>query len=129
MSDFEKHYEIIVNEGFTPYVKFLVDETTSVPMQYVIDGAIILNISMRSVSNYFYSDEHGLSFSARFNKISHNIYVPTKNIIALFAKETGQGILFQNFGMAEPIKQKSVETQVAPQEQPKPKKPFLTLVK
>ena len=85
-------YEWIVDNGMTPHV--LVDATRSgvrVPMQSVKDGRIVLNIAERAVGG-LRMDNVALRFSARFGGVSPSVLVPLEAVIAVYARETGQGM-------------------------------------
>jgi len=87
-------YEWCVDSGHTPYVTVRVDGTTKVPAAYVKDGAIVLNIGPAAVRN-LHMDNLWLSFSARFGGVSQLIEVPVANVLAIYARETGEGMAFQ----------------------------------
>lgn len=87
-------HEWLVDNECTPYL--LVDATLQdvvVPEDYVTNGQIILNISPSAVKNLLI-DEKGLSFSARFGGVPMAVFVPTIAILAIYAKENGQGMAF-----------------------------------
>lgn len=86
--------EWILDNQCTPYV--LVDASLSgvqVPQDYVNQGQIVLNISPVAVQNLLIDDE-GISFNARFGGVPMSVYVPTVAILAIYAKENGQGMVF-----------------------------------
>lgn len=85
-------YEWIVDNGMTPHV--LVDAGmpgVRVPMQSVKDGRIVLNIAERAVGG-LRMDNDALRFSARFGGVSQSVLVPLEAVIAVYARETGQGM-------------------------------------
>lgn len=87
-------YDWIIDNQCTPYV--LVDATLQeviVPEDYIANGQIILNISPTAVKDLFV-DGKGLSFSARFGGVPMAVFVPTMAILAIYAKENGQGMAF-----------------------------------
>lgn len=87
-------YEWIVDNELTPYL--LVDASNDdvrVPQQYIEDGKIILNIAPRAVDNLELSNE-AVNFSARFSGQSMNVYLPVQSVLAIYARENGQGIVF-----------------------------------
>ncbi len=91
---FRAIYDWIVDNGATPYmVVDAMGEYVRVPRQSVQNGQIVLNIAPRAVTNYMVDDE-AVSFSARFSGVSEHIYVPVENILALYAAENGQGMVF-----------------------------------
>lgn len=86
--------EWILDNQCTPYV--LVDagiNGVQVPQDYVDRGQIVLNISPTAVQNLLVNQD-GLSFSARFGGVPVDIYVPVVAILAIYAKENGQGMVF-----------------------------------
>jgi stringent starvation protein B len=87
-------FEWCCDNGLTPYIAVKVDETTKVPMEYVKNGEIVLNVSPDATRNLKIGNEL-LQFSARFAGVSREISVPINTIGGIFAKETGQGLSFQ----------------------------------
>ena len=85
-------YEWIADNGMTPHV--LVDARmpgVRVPTHAVKDGRIVLNIAERAVAKLELGNE-ALRFSARFAGVSQAVMVPLEAIIAVYARETGQGM-------------------------------------
>lgn len=87
-------YEWCTDNGFTPYLAVLVDAQTRVPMQFVKNGEIVLNISFDATSA-LKMDNDRVHFSARFGGVSREISVPVENVIAIYARENGQGMAFE----------------------------------
>ena len=87
-------WEWCVDNGFTPYVAVKVDAATRVPMEYVRNGEIVLNISPDATRNLKIGNEL-IQFSARFNGVSREVSVPVSTVGGIFAKENGQGLAFQ----------------------------------
>ena len=90
-------WEWCVDNGFTPYVAVKVDSATRVPMEYVRNGEIVLNISPDATRNLKVGNEL-IQFSARFNGVSREVSVPVAAVAGIFAKENGQGLAFQTPG-------------------------------
>lgn len=90
-------YDWCADSGLTPYLAVQVDEYTQVPMAYVKDGKIVLNISVDAVRNLHMGNED-ISCSGRFGGVSHQIMVPMSAVMGIFAKENGQGLIFQGQG-------------------------------
>lgn len=65
----------------------------SVPMEFVEDGQIVLNITPGAVQS-FHMDKQAVSFTARFRGIARDVFVPVEAVLAIFAKENGQGMAF-----------------------------------
>lgn len=90
-------WEWCVDNGFTPYVAVKVDSSTRVPMEYVRNGEIVLNVSPDASRNLKIGNEL-IQFSARFNGVSREVSVPVGSVAGIFAKENGQGLAFQTPG-------------------------------
>ena len=86
-------YEWCSDCGFTPYLSVRVDERTRVPMEYVKNGEIVLNVSLNATRNLTINNEL-IQFSARFNGVSREVSVPVDRIQGIFARENGQGAFF-----------------------------------
>lgn len=87
-------YEWCVDNGFTPYLAVRVDEHTEVPRAHVKNGEIVLNLSADAVRNLLMGNEM-ITCTGRFGGVSFNLMVPVAAVIGIFAKETGQGLVFQ----------------------------------
>ena len=87
-------FEWCCDNGLTPYIAVKVDETTKVPMEYVKNGEIVLNVSPNATRNLKIGNDL-LQFSARFAGVSREISVPINTVGGIFAKETGHGLSFQ----------------------------------
>ena len=86
--------EWILDNDCTPYL--IVDATmddVSVPMEYVKDGQIVLNISPKAVRDLSISSEY-VMFSGRFAGIAHEVYAPIVAVMGIIAKENGEGMWF-----------------------------------
>jgi stringent starvation protein B len=87
-------YDWITDNDLTPYL--LVDATAegvNVPPQVVKNGQVVLNLAMRAVANLDLGNEC-VSFQARFSGVSHSLRVPVRAVLALYAQENGQGMMF-----------------------------------
>jgi stringent starvation protein B len=87
-------YDWISDNGLTPYV--LVDaarEGVRVPPQVVKDGQVVLNLAMRAVADLDLGNDR-VSFKARFSGASHVVTFPVSAILAVYAQENGQGMMF-----------------------------------
>ena len=87
-------YQWIVDNGVTPYV--LVDaliEGVDVPAQYIQDNKIVLNIAPTAVHGLTLGDE-AITFNARFSGKPTNLFVPVEAVLAIYARENGQGMMF-----------------------------------
>jgi stringent starvation protein B len=130
-------HEWCVDNGLTPHLLVTVNAQCRVPMAYVKDGEIVLNLNYTATKD-LHLDNEAIVFSARFGGVSQNLYVPMDAVKGVFARENGQGMFF------EPALQANIhKTPGAPvsenislgmnkennKETPKKKKPTLTIVK
>ncbi|MCG2575227.1 ClpXP protease specificity-enhancing factor [Acinetobacter sp. ME22] len=121
-------YEWICDNQLTPYL--LVDATqphTSVPVQFVKDGQIVLNIVPHAVHQLVMNND-AISFSARFGGVAQNIYVPFASVIGIYARENGQGLFFDpsEYENMSPVTTEEI-AELSETEAPK-KKPSLRIV-
>ena len=86
-------YEWCNDNGYTAHIVAWVNEHTRVPMQYVRDNEIMLNIGPNAAHN-LRIDNEWVNFSARFAGVAHEIWIPVGHISSLFARETGEGMNF-----------------------------------
>lgn len=98
-------YEWCTDNGFTPYIAVFVDATTSVPREFVKNNEIVLNVSFDATSGLDMGNEW-ITFSARFGGVSRKIDVPMENVLAIYARENGQGMAF-------PVERSVPDTQAA----------------
>ena len=86
-------FEWCTDNGLTPHIAVRVDRSTQVPMEFVRDGQIVLNISYDATSGLLIGNEY-VEFKARFGGQPREIMVPVANVMAIYARETGQGMAF-----------------------------------
>ncbi len=86
-------YEWCTDNGFTPYVAVAVDPSVQVPREYVKNNEIVLNIGFDATSSLTLGNEF-IEFKARFGGIAREILVPINHVIAIYARENGQGMAF-----------------------------------
>ena len=86
-------YEWCTDNGFTPYVAVSVDNTVQVPREYVKNNEIVLNIGFDATSSLTLGNEF-IEFKARFGGSAREILVPISHVIAIYARENGQGMAF-----------------------------------
>lgn len=86
-------YEWCSENGFTPYVAVKVDQSVQVPREYVQGGEIVLNVSMDATSSLKLGNEF-IEFKARFGGKPRDIMVPIHRVMAIYARENGQGMAF-----------------------------------
>ncbi|VAW35580.1 Stringent starvation protein B [hydrothermal vent metagenome] len=87
-------HEWISDNDCTPLI--LVSSThqgVQIPAGIDEDGKVVLNISYGATSNLELINE-GILFDARFTGRSHNLFVPMESILAIYARENGQGMMF-----------------------------------
>ena len=81
------------DNGFTPYVAVHVDASVQVPMEYVKNNEIVLNVSFEATSGMQLGNE-AIEFKARFGGVTREIVVPMDHVVAIYARENGQGMAF-----------------------------------
>lgn len=94
-------HEWMSDNGQTPYI--VVDASVdgvTVPEEHVKDGKIILNISFSAAHNLKMQNT-GVGFRARFGGVPFDVWVPVRAVLGIYAKETGQGMIFSH-GANEP---------------------------
>ena len=117
-------YEWIIDNNMTPYI--MVDafvQDVMVPEGFETEGKITLNLSPSAVRGFEMNNEAVL-FSARFNGVPENIYIPVDAVLAIFAKENGEGMMF-----TAPDNQAGTPSDTKKPAKAKPKKPTLSVVK
>lgn len=98
---FRAMYEWIVDNGQTPYV--VVDASASgvvVPKNLAVDNRIVLNASQQAVEDFNMSNS-AVSFTARFQGVSEQVYLPCRSILGIYAKESGEGMIFASDSLTE----------------------------
>ena len=107
-------YEWCTDNGLTPYVAVAVDETVQVPREYVKNNEIVLNISFDATSSLKLSNDF-IEFKARFAGSSREIMVPIGRVIAIYARENGQGMSFpMGAAQAQPDPSKGLDAKPSP---------------
>ncbi|MBI5259017.1 MAG: ClpXP protease specificity-enhancing factor [Burkholderiales bacterium] len=81
------------DNGFTPYIAVFVDRLVQVPMEYVKNNEIVLNVGFEATSGLKLGNEF-IEFRARFGGVSRDIVVPVDHVVAIYARENGQGMAF-----------------------------------
>jgi len=81
------------DNGFTPYLAVHVGAGVRVPMEYVKNNEIVLNVSFEATSGLQLGNEF-VEFKARFGGITREIQVPVDHVVAIYARENGQGMAF-----------------------------------
>ena len=86
-------HEWCTDNGFTPYLAVFVDETVRVPMEYVKNNEIVLNVGFEATTGLKLGNEF-VEFKARFGGSSREVTVPVDHVVAIYARENGQGMAF-----------------------------------
>ncbi|MEY3294623.1 MAG: stringent starvation protein SspB [Pseudomonadota bacterium] len=81
------------DNGFTPYIAVHVGPAVQVPMEYVKNNEIVLNVSFEATSNLRLGNDF-IEFKARFGGVTREIVVPVEHVVAIYARENGQGMAF-----------------------------------
>jgi len=81
------------DNGFTPYIAVHVDKFVQVPMEYVSNNEIVLNVGFEATSSLDLGNEF-IQFKARFGGTAREIIVPVDHVVAIYARENGQGMAF-----------------------------------
>ncbi len=86
-------HEWCSEHGFTPHLSVQVGPGVRVPMEFVRDGQITLNVSVGATQSLQLGNEW-IEFKARFGGVSRDIQVPVEQVLAIYARENGQGMAF-----------------------------------
>jgi stringent starvation protein B len=86
-------YDWCSENGFTPYVAVKVDASVQVPREYIQGGEIVLNVSLDATSSLKLGNDF-IEFKARFGGKPRDIMVPIHRVMAIYARENGQGMAF-----------------------------------
>ncbi len=108
-------HEWCSDNSFTPYLSVKVDANTRVPMEYVKDGQIVLNLSHDAAHKLTIGND-SIGFAARFKGVSRECFIPMEAVIGIFARENGQGMSF-------PPEAASDAAAPAPAQEPSPSTP------
>lgn len=125
-------YEWCVDQGFTPYLAVRVDAHTLVPLQYVQEGQIVLNMDPGAVQHLRLGDDL-ITCQARFGGTAQAISIPVENVAAIYARENGQGMAFEvTEGTTKETPAEDASGQAQPEPPPggnAPPRPHLTRIK
>ena len=86
-------YEWCTDNGFTPFIVVRADQSVRVPSEFVRNGEIVLNISFATTSALKLGNEY-IEFKGRFSGVARDILVPIDRVLAIYARENGQGMTF-----------------------------------
>ena len=115
-------YDWCVDSGYTPYLSVTVDSVTRVPMEYVKDGQIVLNIGPVAVERFKIGNDL-IEFSARFNGAGREISIPVGAVSAIYARENGQGLSFEVTAADAPASDQTAKTDASDETRPEPPRP------
>lgn len=120
-------YDWIIDNNFTPYLLVNAEnDYTMIPREYVEDGKIVLNINPSAISDLQLGNDY-IMFNARFSGKAMEVSIPIVAVLAIYARENGQGMMFDKNNTNLPP---TPPENTTPPEQPKkPKKPQLKVVK
>ena len=116
------------DNGFTPYLAVYVDQSVQVPKEYVKNNEIVLNVSFDATSQLQLGNDF-IEFKARFGGVAREIIVPVDHVIAIYARENGQGMAFPvpNPVTAEASSEDDAPAAGVPAPESSPRKPGLRL--
>jgi stringent starvation protein B len=95
-------HEWMMDNGFTPHI--VADATANgleIPSEHVKDGKIVLNVSHSATHGLVLGNEE-IAFEARFDGVARQITVPVQAVLGIYARETGQGMVFAAEDAPEP---------------------------
>ena len=113
--------------GFTPFIAVFVDSRVEVPMEFVKNDEIVLNLSLEAC-HQLQMENDWISFQARFGGIPRKIMVPVSHVLAIYARENGQGMSFP-FDPAKARDLHVADSGDQESEKPKAGRPSLRIVK
>jgi len=94
-------HEWCSDSGYTPYIAVVADDHVNVPREFVKNGEIVLNISPLATNRLSLGNEF-IEFQARFGGVAREVSVPVEKVIAIYARENGQGMAFDAPGAGAP---------------------------
>lgn len=117
-------YEWLLDSEVTPYL--LVDASfhgVMIPQGIASNGKVVLNLSPSAIQKLELNNDY-ISFSARFGGVAQNVYCPIASVLAIYAKENGEGMMFNEDASIDPA-----EPPEAKKDPKKPNRPGLTIVR
>ena len=123
-------HEWCIDNGYTPLITVHVDANTQVPKEHVKDKEIVLNLSFDATSGLKLGNDY-VEFKARFSGLARDILVPINRIMAIYARETSQGMVFPNIAALDVAasEEASVESLEQAPKVPVAARPALKIVK
>lgn len=103
------YYDWLVDNEFTPYLVVNANYMgVKVPVEYVQDGQIVLNLSSNATGNLELTNDF-IQFNARFRGIPQEVFIPMEAAIAIYARENGDGIMFEPEEVYEEVEQGNIQ--------------------
>ncbi len=100
-------HEWIIDNDLTPHLLINAEiSSVEVPRQSVQNGQIVLNIATHAITN-LHMDNEAVTFSARFSGVAQTVYIPIHAILAIYASENGQGMVFPELDSSQLVKDES----------------------
>jgi stringent starvation protein B len=106
-------HEWCSDSGYTPYIAVVADDHVNVPREFVKNGEIVLNISPLATNRLSLGNEF-IEFQARFGGQAREVSVPVDKVIAIYARENGQGMAFDAPGGSVPAGVASAPGRIEP---------------
>ena len=123
-------YEWIVDNQCTPHLLVNAEfPKVQVPPGYAADGQIVLNVSPSAV-RHMHMDNEAVSFEGRFGGVAHSLFIPAAAVLAIYARENGQGMVFDLEPTSAPGEEPAGDGDGPDDEPPRPSgRPSLKVVK
>lgn len=123
-------YDWILDNGLTPYLLVNAENhETIIPREFVEDGKIVLNINPSAITDLQLGNDY-IMFNARFSGKAMEVSTPISAVLAVYARENGQGMMFdENNTSLPPLPPSPPKTTSPPKPANKSKKPQLKVVK
>ncbi len=123
-------YDWVIENGFTPYLLVNAEnDYAMIPRDFVEDGKIILNINPSAISDLQLGNDY-IMFNARFSGKAMEVSVPVVAVLAIYARENGQGMMFdENNTNLPPTPPENPTPPVKPEPPKKSQRPQLKVVK
>jgi len=123
-------FDWVIDNGLTPHLLIdTSDQSVVVPQQFVENQKIVLNISTTATTNLVLGNE-SISFNARFSGQPMNVFLPVESVMAIYAKENGQGMMFAQEESSVLLNGEENDNDPEPPTTPPPsKRPTLKVVK
>jgi len=123
-------YDWVIENGFTPYLLVNAEnDYAMIPRDFVEDGKIILNINPSAISDLQLGNDY-IMFNARFSGKAMEVSVPVVAVLAIYARENGQGMMFdENNTNLPPTPPENPTPPVKPKPPKKSQRPQLKVVK